>query len=172
MTTSFSIWIDGHRIGETAFELRHGTNRHGGVFHPTEFGVSVLPGITAMGPALLDAGRMCRERGIDTDIPDLDDDTDVEMFLGAPEGTRILEAAKLIARLEVQDPSGEIVKWKSILITDVNDFAAAAARLSGAEAPAPIERDDATPVRYFISASFRNTTRRARTARWRGRTVS
>src|SRR5688572_23730090 len=51
-TMSYSIWLDGNRIGETNFELRHGVNRHAGVFHPTELGLTVLPGLTSMAPAL------------------------------------------------------------------------------------------------------------------------
>jgi hypothetical protein len=66
---TYTVWMDGTKVGETAFELRYGTDRRGGVFHPTELGIALLPRITAMGPALLDVGRMCRERGIDTDRP-------------------------------------------------------------------------------------------------------
>ena len=57
---SYTVWLDGTLIGESNLELRHGTSRRAGIFHPTELGLSVLPGITAMGPALLDTGRAWR----------------------------------------------------------------------------------------------------------------
>jgi hypothetical protein len=168
---TYTVWMDGTRIGETAFELRHGTDRHGGVFHPTELGLAMLPGITAMGPALLDAGRMCRERGIDTEDPDLDVESATQTVFETPEGDRVLAAARLIARLELHGPSGELVRWESILISDLNDLAAAAERSSSAEDPATIDRRDRPPVRYFISAKF-SAGRRGIFRRSRGQSVS
>ena len=148
----YTVWMDGTRIGETAFELRHGGDRRGGVFHPTEPGLLVLPGITAMGPALLDAGRMCRENGIDTEDPDLDFETVAQEVFGTGEGRHVLEAAKLIARLELRDERGESVRWDSILITDLNDLPGAVG--SSAEVPAAMGGGHQRPVRYFISAKF------------------
>ena len=151
---SYTVWLDGTRIGETALELRHGADRRGGVFHPTELGLAVLPGITAMGPALLDAGRMCRERGIDTEDPDLDVESATQQVFQTPEGDRVLEAAKLIARLELYDPSGKLVPWESILISDFNELAAMAKSSLAEDQAAPVGRSGADPVRYFISARF------------------
>lgn len=168
---TYTVWIDGTRIGETAFELRHGADRRGGVFHPTELGLSVLPGITAMGPALLDAGRMCRERGIDTEDPALDVESATRTVFETPEGDRVLAAAKLIARLEVHGPSGELVRWESILISDFSELAAMAGTDSSSGDPATVGRGSESPVRYFISATF-SAGRRGVFRRSRGQSVS
>ena len=154
---SYTVWLDGTRIGETSLELSHGEGRRAGVFHPTASGLAALPGITAMGPALLDAGRMWSGSGLDADDVDVDVDRVADTIFETPEGHRILEAAKVIARLELHGSRGELVPWESVLISDMNELAAIAARVPSARrvgtAPAPI----ADPVRYFISVRLRST---------------
>ena len=163
---SYTVWLDGTLIGETNLELRHGERRRAGVFHPTELGLSVLPGITAMGPALLDTGRVCRQQGIDTsDDQVLSEDLAEEVF-GTEPGKRVLEAAKVIARLELHGPAGELVEWESIMISDMDELAAAAGRTSSTAAA--IARGAPDPVRYFISAKLDGDTF---TQRLRRRTV-
>ena len=149
---SYTVWLDGTLIGETNLELRHGDRRRAGIFHPTELGLSVLPGITAMGPALLDTGRVCRARGIRTDDDQLLPEEAVEQVFGTEPGKRVLEAAKVISRLELHNPAGEIVEWESILISDVDELAAAAGRAPSSAAATARGAPD--PVRYFISAKF------------------
>lgn len=157
---SYTIWLDGNRIGDTDFELRHGTDRRAGVFHPTELGITLLPGLTSMAPALLDVGRMCRVKGIDTEDPDLDIERATEDIFQTPEGHRALAAAREMSRLEVHDASGRVVGWKSMLITDMTDFAGTVARAVAANDPALADdttltcRIGETPVRYFISATL------------------
>jgi hypothetical protein len=158
----YSVWLDGNRIGDTALELRHGLGRRAGVFHPTEFGLTVLPGITAMAPALFDMGRMCRENGIDTEDPDFDIDGAADGIFATPEGRRLIAAAKEISRLELQDASGRIVHWDSILISDMTDFAriAAKGRLDAVAKRTPdaeealADQIGGSPVRYFISTKI------------------
>ena len=149
---SYTVWLDGTLIGESNLELRHGGRRRAGIFHPTELGLSVLPGITAMGPALLDTGRACEERGLDTDADSLLSEEAAEELFTTGEGKRVIEAAKVISRLEVRNSAGDVMEWESILISDMEELAAAAHRESG-------DRFDATgdtrdPVRYFMSATF------------------
>src|SRR5262249_48907829 len=66
-TMTYTVWLHGQQIGETRFEFRPDRRRHAGTFHPTEFGLTVLPSITAMMPALFEFGDLCRRRGLDTD---------------------------------------------------------------------------------------------------------
>ena len=157
---SYTVWLDGTLIGESNLELRHGGRRRAGIFHPTDLGLSVLPGITAMGPALLDTGRACKERGINTDDDSLLSEEEAEQLFTTGEGKRVIEAAKVISRLEVRNPAGDLIEWESILISDMNELAAAARREStdppdvtgdAREAVDPPGRD---PVRYFMSATF------------------
>jgi hypothetical protein len=171
---AYTVWMDGSKIGETNLELRHGTKRRAGIFHPTEFGLTVLPGITAMTPALLDTGRTCRERGIDTEEENLDLDNVIDEVFGTPAGQRVLAAAREIARLEVRSPSGELMPWKSILISDMTELAAMAdkepADTQVADPSMPI-LGDLPPIRYFISATFKNAGFAAR-LRARGQRMS
>ncbi len=166
---SYTVWMDGVSIGHSALEVRQGANRRAGIFHPTEFGLSVLPGITDMGPALLDVGRMCRDGGMDLEDFRLDAERASQEVFGTPEGNRVLEAAKQIARLELRAPSGDFVPWESILITDLNALGAAASgRSPGEDATS---QGDAPQARYFISAKF-GTKLRDRVRRSLGRCLS
>ncbi len=158
----YSVWLDGTKIGETSLEMADGARRRAGVFQPTVPGLAVLPGITAMAPALLAAGKMCRENGIDLDAPGVDVDSATDMILERPEVQRIMEAAKLVARLELQGPRGEPILWESILISDMREIAALAARASATGCPAPGRRKVRDPMRYFISATLIAPLRAAR----------
>ena len=149
---SYTVWLDGTLIGESNLELRHGERRRAGIFHPTELGLSVLPGITAMGPALLDTGRACQERGIDTDDDSLLTEDAAEQLFATDEGKRVLEAAKVISRLELRNPAGDLITWESILISDVDELAAAAGREP--DDPTDTSGETRDPVRYFMSAKF------------------
>ena len=149
---SYSIWLDGMEIGETSLELSPGGTRRAGVFRPTASGLEVLPGITAMAPALLDAGRLHRENGMDD--AELEAEDAADSFFDSPEGQRVMNAAKLVARIEIHGPGGEIVPWESLLISDMKEFVGLAGGPVGKfgmrfrRMPVP-ER-----ARYFISAQL------------------
>lgn len=151
---SYSVWLDGIRIGDTALELRHGIGRRGGVFHPTELGLTVLPGITAMAPALVDMGQLCRDNCINTE-EGVDVDRATQTILGTSAGRTMLAAAEQISRIELHDASGRIVRWESILISDMADFSAFAAKQIAEADEVPAEQLDIPPVRYFISTTLR-----------------
>ena len=148
---SYAVWLDGAKIGDSSLELAHGESRRAGVFHPTASGLAVLPGITAMAPALLDARRMCREAGIDTEDPDLDVEGATEVALGTPAGRRIRDAAKIIARLELRGPDGKCMPWESLLISDMRELAAIVNTRSLEGDPAADRAPSGDPVRYLIS---------------------
>jgi hypothetical protein len=151
----FTVWMDGTKIGETALEISHGTGRRAGVFHPSASGMALLPGITAMPRALLEAGRMCRANGIDPEDPALDMEGTATAVLQTAEGRRIMDAAKIAVRLELHDARGTLVPWDSLLISDMHDIRALARHepaMSAEEAEGG-EGDD--PIRYFITAKLR-----------------
>lgn len=160
---AYSVWLEGTKIGETDLELRHGTRRRAGVFRPTEYGLSVLPGITAMGPALLDMGRMGLENPVLADPGNPDFDTETAKVLETPEGRRMLAAAEQISRLELRDSAGKTVAWKSLLISD---FAELAAMARGRSNDPPPERPSpaSEPVRYLISTTLHGKPAAARDA--------
>ena len=159
---TYTVWMHGQQIGETKFEYRHTAQRHAGAFHPTPFGLTMLPGITAMGPALFAFGDMCRRAGIDTD----DDcptnaSAALEAFSETPEGRRVIAAAKQIADVEVRDPDGKRMPWESLAITDLEWMVAFARQ----QKPEILARVDALPphdpIKFMISLTLRSAGRRA-----------
>jgi hypothetical protein len=153
---TYTVWIHGQQIGETAFEYEHDRRRRAGSFQPTEFGLQVLPSITAMAPALFDFGAMCKRRGIDPDSASATDaERALDIFGGTPEGKRVIAAAKQIAELEVRDPRGQIVLWESLAITDL-DWLVSYARERGDPEPNEIldEMPDHEPIKFMISLTL------------------
>ena len=153
---TYTVWIHGRQIGETAFEYEHDKRRRAGSFQPTEFGLQVLPSITAMGPALFDFGAMCKRHGLDPESTSkADAATALDVFGGTPEGQRVIAAAKHVAQLEVKDPSGQIVPWESLTITDL-DWLVAYARERGDRAPNAILDDmpEHDPIKFMISLTL------------------
>jgi hypothetical protein len=159
----YTVWLHGSQIGETKFEFRRGQRERAGAFQPTEFGLTVLPGITAMGPALFEFGDMCRRVGLNTGDPSPEQASlALETFGSTPEGQRVLAAARQVARVEVHDPSGRALKWESLAITDL-DWLLREARVRQPSAAARIE---ALPhhdlVRFMISLTLKDTRKPAR----------
>ena len=66
----YTVWKNGKQIGATQFELSPGGRKRVGMFHPNEYGLTVLPGITAMFPALLEFEEMCRRNHPRSEQPD------------------------------------------------------------------------------------------------------
>ena len=151
---TYTVWKNGERIGATRFELWPGPRKRAGVFHPTAFGLSVLPGITAMGPALLEFGEMCRAHGVDVD----DDRPETaekafDAFADTPEGKRIQAAASCIADLELRDPAGRTLQWESIMISDMTTLVELIGRRRrGASDQLKLLPGD--PIRFMISTTL------------------
>jgi hypothetical protein len=152
---TYTVWKNGEKIGETRFELCPGPRKRAGVFHPTAYGLTVLPAITAMAPALLEFGAMCRERGVDVD----DDrpetaESAFDAFANTAEGRRIQAAASHIAELELRDSSGRTLVWESIMISDMTALVELAARRKR-EAAAQLRKLPGDPIRFMISTTLR-----------------
>lgn len=146
---AYTVWKDGKLIGQTDLELSPGGRRRAGTFHPNEYGLTVLPGITAMLPALFAFGDMCRRKGIDVN------DTSSkavclarEDFDETPEGRAVLEAAKHVGEVELRDSRGRTVVWDSLMISDVRHIRALA-RERGDNTTPTVSGDESF---YFISA--------------------
>jgi hypothetical protein len=154
--TTYTVWSHGRKLGETTFEMESKGRHLAGVFQPTAAGIELLPGITAMMPALFDLHALYEREGVNTD----DDDPDagaaaLALFDHAPEGKRLLAAAKQIASLELRDPAGKVVSWKSLLISDVQDILRLAADSRDPDEEEPSMPDDSSPpIRYMISVTL------------------
>lgn len=149
----YSVWQDGDKIGESRLELNVGPRKRAGVFHPTAFGLSVLPGITAMMPALFEFGEMCKAQGIDVedDRPEVAEDA-FDRFAHTPEGKRVQAAAHCIAGLELRDAAGRTVFWESLMISDSLELAEFVARRKSAADQLKALPGD--PIRFMISTTL------------------
>ena len=150
----FTVWMRDQLIGETRFELHPGPRRRGGSFHPTAFGLTVLPGIVDMFPALLAFGQMCRNEGID--INDESPEaaaTAMNSFGGSPEGKRVLACAKIISDLRMRDGGGRLVVWESIAISDSSLLAKIAAERS-TDLRVDLPPNGAEIVKYLITMTI------------------
>jgi len=154
---TYTVWIHGQQIGETAFEYEHDKRRRAGSFQPTEFGLQVLPSITSMAPALVDFGAMCKRRGLDPEnTSEAGAAMALDAFGGTPEGQRVIAAAKRVAELEVRDPSGRTIPWESLAITDL-DWLVGYARERGDAGPNEIldNMPEHDPIKFMISLTLK-----------------
>jgi len=150
----YSVWKNGEKIGETRFELNPGPRKRAGVFHPTVFGLTVLPGITAMMPALFDFGRMCKERGVDVedDRPEAAEHA-FDSFANTPEGKRLQAAASCVAELELRDAAGDTMEWESIMISDMTKLAEIVERHASGRAN-QLKMLPGDPIRFMITTTL------------------
>ena len=158
---TYTVWLDDVQIGETSFELENQRRKHCGSFHPTEYGLAVLPSITAMAPALFAFGRMCRREGLDPDDPNMTADKVRAIFDETPEGRRIISAAKQLDRVVVRDPAGRLMPWESLAITDLETLLAAGReeRQPEDDDDEPAPQSDHDPIRFMISLTERAAAR-------------
>lgn len=100
---AYTVWKDGKRIGQTDLELRPSGRRRAGSFAPNEYGLTVLPGITAMLPALMAFGDMCRRRGLNVeDTSPAAGRLALDAFSETVEGQAVIEAAKHVGEVELR----------------------------------------------------------------------
>ena len=157
---TYTVWLHGQQIGETKFEFRPGGREHAGAFHPTAFGVTVLPSITAMGPALFEFGDMCRLQGVDTDDPSAQNaSTALDAFASSPEGKRVMAAAKQIAAVEVRDPEGQRLAWDSLAITDLEWLVQVAHERNPSVLRQVDDLPEHDPIKFMISLTLKEKTR-------------
>jgi hypothetical protein len=150
----YSVWKNGEKVGETRFELCPAPRKRAGVFHPTAFGLTVLPGITAMVPALFDFGAMCKAQGVDVEDnrPEAAERA-FDTFADTPEGKRLQAAASCIADLELRDSAGRTVQWESIMISDMSAIVELAGRRRR-DAADQLKMLPGDPIRFMISTTL------------------
>lgn len=159
----YSVWKNGEKIGETRFELNPAPRKRAGVFHPTPFGLTVLPGITAMAPALFDFSEMCKAHGVDVEDPRPEAaERAFETFGNTPEGRRVQAAASCIADLELRDATNRSVQWESLMISDMTAIVELAARRRHGAAD-QLKMLPGDPIRFMISTTLadQSSSRRA-----------
>lgn len=151
-----TVWYHEQQIGETDFELVARGRKRAGVFRPTAFGLTVLPAITAIVPALFDFRDMCERSGIDTEDERPETaDAAMDAFGRTSEGERVMSAVRQVAALEVRDEHGHTMRWESILISDMQQIRALVDRFPRGDAfPAPRAVGELPLLRYLISLTL------------------
>ena len=134
---SFHLYSHGQDLGETDFELTHERTKRAGAFRPTQLGVSLLPTLTGIGPALIALGKALPE----TELTDADMDAAMAAFAGS----QVADFAQKLddLKLELRDANDRVVPTKSMAVHDVE-------QTFGPEAV------NQTPdrLRYIISATL------------------
>jgi hypothetical protein len=125
-----------------------------GTFRPTEFGLTVLPRVTALFPALLEFAELCRQQGcdIDEDWRDAVSAT-ANAFSDTPEGRRVLDAAERVAELKVRDAAGGVVGWESLTISEL-DLLVPLSPAGGPMIQRRMRRLEGDPIRFMISMTL------------------
>ena len=149
---AYTVWKDGIEIGRTDLELRLDGRRRGGRFVPNQYGLTVLPGITPMLPALVAFGEMCRRLGMNVEeYSGLGRRFPFGPFAATPEGRAVAEAARHLAGVELRDERGQTVVWEILLISDVDEVHALAPYPATA---APANTSGNTESIYLISVTL------------------
>jgi len=112
----------------------------------------ILPSLTAMAPALFDLRTMMRREHLSEDDAEKDPDRVLEIFERSPEGKRVIASAKEIDQLELRAPSGEVLDYESILVSDLLEMKRFGFRTTPAGRGRSKRRAD--PIRYLISATL------------------
>ena len=147
-----TVWKGGKQIGQTDLELSTGSRRRAGTFLPNAYGLTVLPGITAMLPALFAFGDMCRRKGLN--VEDRSPDAGrraLDAFAETSEGRAVIEAAKHVGAVELRDSRGHPVVWESLMISDLRQVRSLAHDRARTPQPTVPDADESF---YFISVTL------------------
>ena len=149
---AYTVWKDGIQIGRTDLELRLGGRKRAGAFMPNENGLTVLPGITAMLPALISFSEMCRRLGMAVDDYCLGNKRfPFESFAATPEGQAVAEAARHLRGVELRDSRGQTVVWEILLISDMDEVRSVVREQTAA---ARVDASGDAKALYFISVTL------------------
>ncbi|HKW09463.1 MAG TPA: hypothetical protein VJO33_03725 [Gemmatimonadaceae bacterium] len=149
----YTLWSRGILVGATDFALGDAHSRHlAGVFQPAESGMMILPALTAMAPALFDLRTMMQREHLSENDAEKDPDRVLEIFERSPEGKRVIASAKEVEHLELRSPSGDVLDYESILVSDLLEMQRFGFRTTPAGRGRSKRRAD--PIRYLISATL------------------
>lgn len=152
---SYTLWSRGILIGATDFALGERDGRHlAGIFQPAESGMMLLPGLTAMAPALFDLeARMKAEHLTEKDAEE-DPDRVLDVFENSFEGKRVIASCQEVEKLELHAPNGELLVFESILVSDLLEMKRFGFRATPITGRRRAHDGPVDPVRYFITATL------------------
>jgi hypothetical protein len=147
---TYTLWHAGVRIGETSFEQTHGRQKFG-VFRPTAYGVEIFPRLSGILSAASQLKDDLAQRGLTGD-GDVDD---VEGLLETTAGgSAVLEVGKTLSEVELHDPKGKRLEFKSIAFTDLVELRRLCRKMSlDDDLPADDEIPEGGP-RYVVSVTL------------------
>ena len=150
----FTLWHRGVLVGQTDLLLGGlpGGSR-AGVFQPAPSGMTILPALTAMAPALLKLSEAMARLPLSEEDLDRNAESALEAITSLPEGRRMLAAAEQMIDLELRDPTGKPVPYDSILLSDLHALTELGVAHRAVGDLAVSSGED--PVRYVISVTIR-----------------
>lgn len=117
----YTLWLDGHLLGETRLEHRNAGGRQRlGVLHATPYGAEVVPGLCGF----LGAASAVKECMLRNGIRDPEADVEQAMRLleTTPEGAHFTRVVSTLGRLELRQAGGERAAFHTVIVTDVSEL--------------------------------------------------
>jgi hypothetical protein len=125
---AYSLWHSGVLIGEADFERNPSIPRHMvGVFQPTAYGTRLLPRLTGLLAAAAELKDEMRSRGMSEEA--MVSAASPELLESTKGGQGILEVSRALSEVELRDPAGAVLKFKSIAFVDLAELKAVARRV-------------------------------------------
>ena len=107
-----------------------------------------------MFPALLEFAELCRRKGLAVDDNWSQTVTAMaDAFGETPEARRVLAAAEQIAGVEVREPSGRLLVWESLAISELDALIPITAA-PGRPIQDVMTRVKGDPIRYMVSLTL------------------
>lgn len=157
----YTLWLDGHLLGETRFEHRNPSSRQRmGVLHPTPHGMDVLPGLCGFLVAAAAVKQVFLTHGVSD--PDHDPDGALQLLETTPEGSRFTGVVRSLARLEIRQAGGERAAFHTVIVTDVRELARFNQHLDVATIAEPRFIISATPMDVHAMGNQLNRRMRVR----------
>lgn len=117
----YTLWLDGHLLGETHLEHRNPVSRQRlGVLLATPYGAEVLPGLCGFLSAA-SAVKECMMRHGILD-PDSDSEETLRLLETTAEGERFTRIVTMLGRLELRQAGGDRAAFHTVIVTDVSEL--------------------------------------------------
>ena len=147
---TYTFWHCGVQIGETNFEQTHGRQKLG-VFRPTAYGLEIFPRLSGTLSAASQLRDDMQARGVtEENDPDV-----IQDLLESTEGGRaMIELGRTLSEVELHDPKGKRLEFKSIAFSDLVELRQLCRKLGGRTS---IPDDDEIPrngPRYLVSVTL------------------
>lgn len=149
---SYTFWHSGVLIGESDLERAFESSRHrGGVFRPTDYGLSVFPRLTGILTAshLLKKELEANGRSVDN----LERAEIEEIFDTTAAGKKIIDIGRALSDVELRAANGQRLEFSSIGFSDLSELQRLVREMEIESSP-PLDEVPENE-RYVVSATLR-----------------